>query len=411
MFGKLKEQAAAAAKAAAEGAQKLAADTKDRIDTVSAGKKLLDEGGEGMKQKLLAKHASQTATQIDTAFLFHLGKVCDNYKEANVKMQAAGGLPGGEAETFKELGQKYVKRSNELELASSQVKSEPGTQATISPIEADAILILTSKMQAQGLHDKIRSSFSTGAGSEAVAENSNEVVGIGEEPESKKGWMDLAKETAAGAPDRAKERLENAKAGKKMVDEGGPDAVTKLLAKKASLDTTASDAFVIKKLEKAVAAYKEAEAKTKEALPQDGGNEAPSFTALAAYFSTRAADLEALLKSLSPVPEAINTPESERDGIRYVVAQQALNTASETASTAAADLKADVQVKMVEQGLSSAVSGATGGAVTKVPEGTGKAAVQYAKENPEQAKAAMQFAADAAAASKDKGAGSGGGYS
>lgn len=418
MFAKMKEKATAAALAAADGAQKLAADTKERIDTASAGKKMLDEGGEAMKQKLLAKNASQNAAQTDQVFLALYGTATSNYKKANIKMLEAGGLPGGEAQMFNDLGAAYARRSAELEKGAGQLKTQPGMTATISKAESDAILMLTSKMKAMGLHTKIsRSMSSVGGASNAPISSlpsadpevcadpaavSNDVTvdepTAGPDGQAQQGWMDKAKSAAMDTHSRGKERFGNAKSGKKMVDEGDQDTMTRLLAKKASIDSVAADTKAISQLQMAIEAYKEAEGMLKEALPQDQGNEEPSFQSLADFCRLRGGELEALRESLAPIPEAISTPEAERDAILYLTTQMELKRASSSASAAAADM----QGKMVEKGMGAAASSATGGYVTEVPEGTGKAAVQYAKDNPEQAKAAMAFAADTAAASKKK---------
>lgn len=174
-----------------------------------------------------------------------------------------------------------------------------------------------------------------------------------------------------------------------MVDEGGEEVAARLLAKKASVDTTAFDTNIIELAMKAVVHYREAENLTRQSLPHASG-ESPAFVDLEHDFKARGHELEAFLAVLLPVPKAINVSPEEKDAITYLTAKLGIKSATDSATAMATDF----QGKCVEKALGSALSGATGGAVTTVPEGTGKAAVQYAKENPEQAKAAMQFAAN-----------------
>jgi len=386
----LKQKAADAAAKLAADATLAATQAKERIDTAQAGKKMLDEGGEDIKVKLLAKSATQEAYTLDFGFAVDLAKVVSGYREAVFPLEAAAALETEEKKAFNDLADAYRKRAAELENSVMQLKGSP-EMASISPAEQDAIGILSAKMKAMGLHENVKSSLS--AASESASRGAEEG-----------GLVAKAQEKAKLAADRAKERYGNATAGKKMVDAGGAPVTTKLLAKKASLDATAADGKLILRLSKTVEACQAAEAKLKEAqaLPEDAGNEKSAFSMMEATYGIRASELGAVLSMLSPVPDAVENHESERDGIAYLTMQMGLTKAQESASKAVGD----VQGRMVEQSMSAAASSATGGAVTKVPEGSGKAAIDFAKENPEAAKAAMSAAAGAA-----QGGGKGGGYS
>lgn len=396
MFANLKAQAASAANALAEQANKAAADVKARVDVAQAGKKLLDEGGEGMKLKLYAKQASQDACLVDYGFTYNLPKVIGDYKAAVPKMQAAGSLPSADEKAFKEFGETAVKRAAEFENVLGKVQTGAPNKASLSPAESDAISILWAKNPS--LPTRVRGSFS-GGDSNAAPAAAEAASAEGEAP-VKKGMLEMAQDKVKAASDAAKERYEHANTGKKMVDEGGEEMKTKLLAKKASYDTVTGDNKSVVQLAKAVSSYRDAEAKLRAALPHEG-EESPSFTSLADSYHQRADLLEALLQGLSPLPLQINTHQSEKDGILYLVTTMQISSVSASASAAAAD----AQGRVVEAGMNSAVAGATGRSDIKVPEGSGKAGVQYAKENPEQAKAAMQFAASAAAESGKKGGG------
>jgi len=363
MFANLKAQATAVANAAAEQATKAAAQVKERVDTGVAANKLLTEGGEGMKKKLLAKKASKDCTQIDAVFVDKFRKVMSDYKEAADKLKMAGDLASEDQDSFKKFGDLYGKRSAEIEAELGKLQAAPSEVATISPVEFDAIQILSAKMGVAGLSDKARSSVVGLSGSSAAADGGadNET---GEK--EKKGFMDMINEKGKELSDRANERVANAQAGKKMVDEGGDDMVTRLLAKKASYDSTKADTSAIAQLTKAVAAYGDAESKLKEALSEVEGDESSLFSLLAEKYSARGTELQALVARLAPVPEAILAHESERDGIVYLCAQMNVQTAKAQASTAATTATAvasaaATQAKGAMQGAQSAGAEGSGG--------------------------------------------------
>jgi len=392
------EQAAAAAQQVGDAASKAASDVKARVDTAQAGKKLLDEGGPGMEKKLLGKYNSREAFKMDNAFVFYINKVTVDYKEAAEKMKTAGALTSPDQKAFQDLAESYLKRAASLEQALGALKPIPAV-ATISPVESDAITILTTKMQASGLHAKARSSISGAtAGGNTTAESS-------EAPAEKKGFVESMQEKAKAGMDRAKERTENANSGMKIVNEGGDQMKTILLGKKASLDSTLKDTKLLDHLGKTIQYYKDGEANFKESLSEDKGDESPSLKSLQESYAARGAELEAVLSQISPAAVAIDTHESERDGIKYLCAQMGIQSTADSVGS----VLEEAQAKVVQGTLNSAASSATGGKVTEVPEGSGAAAVKYAKENPEQAKAAMKMAADVAADSK--GSGKGNGYS
>merc|ERR1719407_456894 len=99
----------------------------------------------------------------------------------------------------------------------------------------------------------------------------------GEQPETttrQSTFMEAAKDKAKAVQARATERIGNANAGKKLVDEG-------------------------------------AESQLKEAAPQDSGDDSPTLSSLLETHSKRREELQTVLAKIEQVPEAISIHESE----------------------------------------------------------------------------------------------------
>jgi hypothetical protein len=382
MFDKLKASAASAANAAAEQAQKAAniaaeqaqktaSDIKARVDTAQAGKKLLDEGGEGMKKKLLAKKASIDATSADYKFTYFIGQQSDAYKDASEKMKTAGAIESDEKQAFQDLSAAYAERASSLEMSLGSLGSLPVKAAT-SPAETDAISILTAKMTVMGAPSQARrlSKELVGSGS-AEADTAATNDAEGEQPETttrQSTFMEAAKDKAKAVQARATERIGNANAGKKLVDEGGEQIVTTLLAKRASRDSTAADKRVVEYLKLAISLYEDAESQLKEAAPQDSGDDSPTLSSLLETHSKRREELQTVLAKIEQVPEAISIHESENDGIGYLMVKLNLKDAQEQASAQfAATLTTAGQAASAAGSACTAAGQAAGGYVASSP--------------------------------------------
>lgn len=134
--------------------------------------------------------------------------------------------------------------------------------------------------------------------------------------------------------DLAKQRYETANAGKKMVDEGGDEMVTKLMAKKASIDATIFDKKVMDLLTKAIELYGDAESKVKAGLPHASG-ESPAFDELGTDCLARRTELEVFSNGLSPVPDAISVNSEENDAIVYASAHLSIKSATKSVTDSA----------------------------------------------------------------------------
>lgn len=339
MFANLKAAATDAAKKAQAAATTAYEAGKERVETGMAGKKLLDEGGEEMKTKMLAKKASKDLAHVDLSIFVQMTKVVADYREASNKMLS---VPSPHSSPkFEELGKAYAARADALSTGCSRLRVKPRV-AGISPVEADAISILTAKGAASGMGDKIRSSVAGSSSNSTGYTSDQPPVAPSDAP--KKSILETAQDKAQSVADQAKQRYDTANTGKKMVDEGGEPVAAMLLAKKASIETTAFDKKIMDQLAKAIASYKEAADLTRASLPNAVG-ETPSFSELEADFKGRGDELEAFLSGLAPIPSTIDATQEEKDAIKYLSAKLGIKSATDTANA----LVSDVQSKCVDK--------------------------------------------------------------
>jgi len=320
----MKAAAQDAANKAQEAGKKAYDAGKERLDTATAGKKLLDEGGEEVKTKMLAKKASRDIGPFDASIMVQLARIVVDYRDVSSKFSSQP------APNFAELGKAYEARADDLINGYSKLRVQPRV-ASISPVETDAISILTAKGAGTGLGDKIRASVTGGSSNSTGYTADQPPLAPSDGP--KKSILETAQDKAKSVADQAKQRYDTANTGKKMVDEGGEQVAAMLLAKKASIDTTAFDKKIMDQLAKAVVSYREAENLTRQSLPNASG-ESPAFADLEADFKGRGDELEAFLSGLSPVPTTIDASQEEKDAIVYLSAKLGLKSATDTVTGA-----------------------------------------------------------------------------
>merc|ERR1712032_1207016 len=111
-------------------------------------------------------------------------------------------------------------------------------------------------------------------------------------------------------------RLEAAKGGKKLLDEGGKEAEDIVLAKQTACDAVQSDEEIIKRISAAIAIFKDAAVKLREAIklpPVEGIGGYEDFECLAASYEARAQTYKEILDMLQTPPEAPEMSAQEKD--------------------------------------------------------------------------------------------------
>merc|ERR1719262_1654921 len=114
----------------------------------------------------------------------------------------------------------------------------------------------------------------------------------------------------------AQDRLEIAKGGKKLLDEGGENAEKAILAKQTANDAVATDADIIQRVKAAAAIFEEAAIKLREAKklpPVDGIGGYEDFEKLADAYEARAKVYKQIAEMLKEPPVAPEMSPAEQD--------------------------------------------------------------------------------------------------
>mmetsp|Transcript_135762 Transcript_135762/g.434329 ORF Transcript_135762/g.434329 Transcript_135762/m.434329 type:complete len:162 (-) Transcript_135762:152-637(-) len=152
------------------------------------------------------------------------------------------------------------------------------------------------------------------------------------------GLKEKAGEVAEAATGAVKGRMDTAKGGKKLVDEGGPPAKAALLAKSAANDAVVSDKEASKLMSLSAERLKSAAKKLREAagMPDvEGIQGKEKFASLADSFEERAT---AYTKAVSLLTVDLQGPvfsDVETDALRVVLAQEGYEWAYEKGASAA----------------------------------------------------------------------------
>mmetsp|Transcript_135769 Transcript_135769/g.434350 ORF Transcript_135769/g.434350 Transcript_135769/m.434350 type:complete len:162 (-) Transcript_135769:224-709(-) len=152
------------------------------------------------------------------------------------------------------------------------------------------------------------------------------------------GLKEKAGEVAEATTGAVQERMDTAKGGKKLVDEGGPPAKAALLAKSAANDAVVSDKEASKLMSLSAERLKSAAKKLREAagMPDvEGIQGKEKFASLADSFEERAT---AYTKAVSLLTVDLQGPvfsDVETDALRVVLAQEGYEWAYEKGASAA----------------------------------------------------------------------------
>lgn len=135
-----------------------------------------------------------------------------------------------------------------------------------------------------------------------------------------KDQANKAKEAAAKAATDLQERVEHSKAGKEMIDRGGPEAEALIIAKQLSNDIAARDRDLIASLQLAISSGTNAAAKLRETSavgPIDGIGGQAEFETFASQYDGRVTLYQRMLADLGePVGAAAMTiPEKDAEKI------------------------------------------------------------------------------------------------
>lgn len=122
---------------------------------------------------------------------------------------------------------------------------------------------------------------------------------------------------------KTQDRIDTAKEGKRMLDEGGPEVEGKLLAKKTGSDAVALDCSIVAKLADASRIYSDASEQLKASASSAAAEgEGPGLAKLSEDYSNRAKSIAAALEILQQgLPEVPTVSAPEKDAIGILVAK------------------------------------------------------------------------------------------
>eukprot|EP00747_Dinoflagellata_sp_TGD_P059316 gnl/TRDRNA2_/TRDRNA2_151513_c0_seq2.p1 gnl/TRDRNA2_/TRDRNA2_151513_c0~~gnl/TRDRNA2_/TRDRNA2_151513_c0_seq2.p1 ORF type:complete len:217 (-),score=61.49 gnl/TRDRNA2_/TRDRNA2_151513_c0_seq2:6-656(-) len=155
MFAKLKANAASAAAAGYASAQNAASAAKERFDIAQAAKKMVDEGGEPMAAKLLAKKAASDAIALDEKVVAQFAHAVELYDDASSKLTSASRHVQDQSPSFDKLAKDYGTRGNILRGGLQKLQQPIPEAASTSAVEKDAILIVVTKMKAADVRQSV----------------------------------------------------------------------------------------------------------------------------------------------------------------------------------------------------------------------------------------------------------------
>ncbi|CAE8614950.1 unnamed protein product [Polarella glacialis] len=139
---------------------------------------------------------------------------------------------------------------------------------------------------------------------------------------------------AQGAYDSANDRLDTAKAGKKLLEQHGEDASIPILAKKTSMEAAQSDVDCVYRVDRVIKQYEEAAASLRKAMLL------PKVEGITGYdeFKTLAEAYEQRVKSYQQVKELLGTPMAslpmtpvEKDALALLQVKGGYNSAKSSA--------------------------------------------------------------------------------
>lgn len=247
----------------------------DRVNTAKAGKRLLDEGGESAAQLVIAKKASRAASELDRSIARRVDLAIFKLDKSVNKLRS---LPTCQCIEDATVSPAFSQLADEHEALATacngiaRMLEIPASCAEMSPEEFDALAIVTAKAgcstvlsrTSDGLESvRLRTlagetSADTGsdtAESDAIVHAPRVSSGTAQPPTLLQGLQQRARAGLEKVRQVAHDRVETAKAGKKLLDDGGEHAAQVVVAKKACLDAAKIDRGVAERVQCAIGMF------------------------------------------------------------------------------------------------------------------------------------------------------------
>jgi hypothetical protein len=242
----------------------------DRVIVARAGKRLLDEGGESVAQAVVAKKASIVASQVDRSLASSLQVAIVRLDDSLAKLKMLESSQSDENAAnslYSHLANEHEARLTVFHQVAHTLDM-PASFAEMSPEECDALAIVTAKAgcatmmsrTAQSLED-MRQRTLGGVSSMGVVSRfqpASESLGA---PTLLESMQDKTRGGVEKVKQAANDRFETARAGKRLLEEGGESIAHLVVAKKASLDAAEIDRDVAQRVLSAISSLEDSAAK------------------------------------------------------------------------------------------------------------------------------------------------------
>lgn len=276
----MREQAAVASQAA-----------KDRIQVAKDGKKLLDEGAELAAEAVVAKKASQTAADMDQGVATRVHIAIVKLEASVKKLRYTSSVQETQTQRhFSELAEEHERRVAIFRQIAGMLE-KPASSAAMSPEECDALAIVQAKAGCVKALSKTSDSFgivrqrTLASVSSMYTSVSTRNVEASDNAQHAPTLLEGLQERAClglhNAKEMANNRVETARAGKKLLDDGGEDTAVVVVAKKASVDAAEIDRIVADSVKSAILMFDESSAKLKAVSQAQGDGNVSSYSDLA----------------------------------------------------------------------------------------------------------------------------------
>lgn len=243
---------------------------KERVEIARDGKKLLDEGGESVTQALIAKDASQAAADMDQSIATRVHVAVVKLGDSVDKLRLVAPVQNaGKTNTYCQFSRLAEEHEARLEMCRqiALLLESRASLAAMSPEESDALAIVQAKAGLGGVKQKAL------AGMASIYASSRSISDVGaHEPFSAdttnaptllEGLHERARLALHTAKETASNRVETARAGKKLLNDGGESIARVVVAKKASLDAAEIDRDVAQRVKSAILMFDDSAAKLK----------------------------------------------------------------------------------------------------------------------------------------------------
>jgi hypothetical protein len=314
--------------------------TNDRVGIARGGKQILNEGGEVV---VLGKKASVDAASLDRTIASRVQDAIFRHEESVAKLKSVRSARHAE-DSFGNDGFCHLAAPEHEARATAyrqiaRILEQPTSFAEMSPEEFDALAIVQAKMGCatmmtrttdglETIRQKALTSMSSGSASQAADDGRAPDVeaAAGQGPTLLQGLHNRAHSGLQKLRQTANDRIETAKAGKRLLDDGGESVAQVVVAKKACLDAAEVDSDIAQKVQSAVFLFVDSAAKLRAVPAGQKVNGSCNLSQLAEAHEKRASIYRQIAEMLEAPTIPVEMNLSEWDALSIVKVKDGLSS-------------------------------------------------------------------------------------